>query len=138
MSRDETLLVLGIVVVMGGIVYIYVGFREYIMQIYLTGNTCHITLFNDSWFAGLEIHKIMNNKDMNVYSNKNSKLLLFLQFYFYPRLKIALMKYLTKTINGRFLKDLYSIGFVPQIIIHLNSMFFLRSYKSSKSQLLYG
>ena len=31
MRRDETLLVLGIVVVMGGIVYIYVGFREYIM-----------------------------------------------------------------------------------------------------------
>ena len=31
MRRDETLLVLGIVVVMGGIVYIYVGFTEYIM-----------------------------------------------------------------------------------------------------------
>ena len=115
MSRDETLLVLGIVVVMGGIVYIYVGFREYIMQIYLTGNSFQILLFSDSFFAGLELHKFMNYKDMNVYSNKNSKIQLFLQFYLYPKLKTVLMKYSTKTIYTTL--DVYNI-FNPQGLSH--------------------
>ena len=52
MSRHETLLVLAIVVVMGGIVYIYVGFREYIMQICISHNYICL-IFNLQDYVGL-------------------------------------------------------------------------------------